>query len=72
MRPWMFAAPIARVVEQRRGQISAGEWSIIPHVHPQLGGISPHLGNDRYGRTAAMQSLGGEDVRLDEAIEAVR
>ena len=65
----MISAPIARVVEQRCGRIGAGERPIIAHVDPESGRIGLHLGHDGHGRIVAMQSLGGEDVRLDEAIE---
>lgn len=69
MCPWVCAAPIARVVEQRHRRIGAGKRPIIAHVDPQPGGIGLHLGHDGHGGIVAMQSLGGEDVRLDEAIE---
>jgi hypothetical protein len=69
MRSWMLAAPIARVVEQRRGRIGAGERPIIAHVDPQSGGIGLHLGHDRHGRIVAMQSLGSKDMGLDQAVE---
>jgi transposase InsO family protein len=46
MRLWMFAAPIARVVEQRRGRIYAGERPIIVHIGLKPGRIGFHLGHD--------------------------
>lgn len=42
----MFAAPIARVVEQRRGRIYAVERPIIAHIDPKPGRIGLHLGHD--------------------------
>lgn len=58
MRSWMFAAPIAEAVEQRRGRICAGERPIIAHVDPKPVRIGLHHGHDRHGRIAAMQSVG--------------
>src|SRR5690606_586096 len=34
MRPGMFAAPVARVVEQRRRGIGAGERSVVAYIGP--------------------------------------
>ena len=69
MRPWMLAAPVARVVEQRRRRIGAGERPVIADVDPQSGGIGLALGHDRHGRIVAVQSLGGQDMGLDQPVE---
>jgi hypothetical protein len=62
----MFAAAIARVVEQRGRRRRTGERPAIADVDPQSGRIGLALGNDRHrgvprlreGRLA-VQALGG-------------
>ena len=69
MRARMLAAPIARIVEQRRRRVGTGERAVVAHVHPQSGDIGLALGHDRHGGVVAVQPLGGKDVGLDQPVE---
>lgn len=69
MRPWMFAAPIARVMEQCGRRLRTAERGIVADVNPQPAGIGLALGENRHRRIVAVQSLGGENMRLDPPVQ---
>lgn len=54
MRAWMFAAPVAGIVEQRGGRIGTREWSVVVNIHPEPGDIGLAPGHHGDGRIVAM------------------
>ena len=69
MRLRVLAAAVARVVEQRRWWIGAGERPVVADVHPQPGDVGLELGHDRHGGVIAVQPFGGQHMGLDAPIE---
>src|SRR5450759_5561958 len=62
MRLGVLAGSIARVIEHRRRRRGAAERAIVAHINPTSPGVSLALGQDRYSRVIAVQSVGCEDM----------
>ena len=52
MRLRMFAAAVARVIEDRRGRPGAAERPVVAHVDPEPAGVGLALGQHRHGRAS--------------------
>src|SRR5690606_21032672 len=65
----MLAAPISRILEQRRRRSAPAERAVVADIGPQPSGIGLPLGENRHRGVVAMETLGGEHMRFDEEIE---
>ena len=69
MRPRVPAAPVVEMVEQGSRRTGSGEGAAIAGVDPEARRIGLALGSDRHDRIVAVQSLGGQDMGLDQPVE---
>src|SRR3990170_5291136 len=69
MADGMFAAPVAGIMEDRRRWSWTAKRLIVTDISPDPACIGLRLRQDRDCRVIAMQSLGGQDMRFDEAVE---
>ena len=65
----MFAAPVTEKMEDRRRWSWSAKWLIVTDISPDPARIGFGLRQNRDRRVVAMQSLGGQDMRFDEAVE---
>ena len=61
----MFAAPVTRIMEQRRRGRSVAERPPVARIDPDAANIGPATGQNGRGCVVAMQSLGRKDMGLD-------
>jgi hypothetical protein len=65
----VLAAPVARVVEERRRRVGTRKWGVVADIDPQPSDVGLPFGHDRHGGVVAVDALGGENVRLDALVE---
>ena len=65
----MFGAPVARIVEQRRGWCRPAIRTVVADVSPQPSGVRLALGQYRHRRVVAMQASGPKHMVCDKAMQ---
>ena len=62
----VFAPPVGRVVEHRRGRRGATERPVVAHIGPQSSGARLAFGQHRHRGVVAVQPLCRQHVSLDQ------
>jgi hypothetical protein len=65
----MLAAPISRIMEQRRWRGSTAEGAVVTDIGPQPSDVGLPLGENGHRGVVPLEPLGGENMRFDEEIE---
>ena len=65
----MLAAPVARVMEQRRRRCRATEQPVIVDIGPDAADVGLDLGEHRHRSIVTVQPVSCEDMRLDQPVQ---
>src|SRR5215467_3615564 len=68
----MLMPPIARGVIERSRWGTTAKWPVVTDIGPDVAGDCFALGQDRHLRIVTVQSLGGENMSLDQCVQRLQ
>lgn len=68
----VLLSPIARGIVERCRRRLPTERPVIPDIGPDASGVGLAFGEDRHGGVIAMQTLGGQYMRLDQPMQRLQ